>query len=485
MGMLAVGMTTSVFLSNLSWVLLFVNWLFEGGWREKWQRARESRLLHAFLALMLVHLLWLIGNNDVVAGLDDIRQKMPLLALPLVLLTSRPLPRRQLGAIALIYLTAVTVMTVVGLFRFVTIPDLPYRSIVPTVSHIRFGLNVCFSICLAIFLLATSHAYVSFRCWRWLTAAVLLWTVWMTGFLFLLQSYTSLLILALLLLLSPLLLPIRRSLRWVLTGVLALILVGASYGVIRLTDDYYGDCRRDADMVESGGYIYRGVDSLSMAAGWQSVAGEPIDKKADNGYSTYSTLVRYLNATHRGKDSLGVVSLSDDDVAAVRQGVANPVYLRHPSLRKMAYMVLFEYENYRCGGVYDFSMLERMALWRNAWRVFCQHPWLGVGTGDVAQACQRQLQVDEVALVDSTKSAHNQYLIFLVAFGLTGTAVIAFFFVRAVLTTAALRKPLTGAYLLIVLLSFVSENTLGTLAGCLFACVPWLLMSTEHNKSSN
>ena len=478
-------MTTSVFLSNLSWVLLGVNWLFEGGWREKWQRACENRLLQAFLVLILVHLLWLVGNHDVVMGLDDIRKKLPLLVLPLVLLTSRPLPRRQLGAIALIYLTAVTVMTLVGLVRFVSIADLPYRAIIPTISHIRFGLNVCFSICLAVCLLAMSHTRISIRRWRWLLAAVVLWVVWMVGFLFLLQSYTSILILALLLCLSPLLLPLRRSLRWMLWGGMALVLTGIVWTTVRMTDDYYGDCRRDADMVENGGYIYRDIDSLSMAACWYFRVGESLETKTDNGYSTYSTLVRYLNATHRSKDSLGVASLSEDDVAAVRQGVANPVYLRHPSVRKMAYMVLFEYENHRCGGVYDFSMLERMALWRNAWRVFCQHPWMGVGTGDVAEACRQQLQEDGVMLVDITKSAHNQYLTFLVAFGLIGMSVIVFFFVRAVVSTASLHTPLAWTYLLIVLLSFVSENTLDTLAGCLFACLPWLLLANEHNMSRN
>lgn len=482
LGLLAASMTTSVFLSNLAWVMLGANWLLEGGWREKWQRARESRLLQAFLVLMLVHLVWLVGNDHVATGLDDIRQKLPLLVLPLVLLTSRPLPKRQTGAIAIVYLVTVTVMTCVGLARFVTIPDLPYRSIIPTVSHIRFGLNVCFAICLVVCFLVILHGRIRPCRWRWLLAASTIWGLWMLCFLFLLQSYTSFLILALLFVLSPLLLPLRRTLRWTLWGIVALALTGLAWETVRMTHDYYGDCRRDTDMVENGSYIYRDVDSLSIAAGWHQVAADSLAAMTDNGYSVYSTLVRYLNATHRSKDSLGVVSLSADDVAAVNRGVANPVYLRHPSVRKMVYMMLFEYESYRYGGVRDFSMLERMALWRNAWHVFCQHPWLGVGTGDVMSACQQRLEADGVTQVDSTKSPHNQYLIFLVAFGLVGMVLIVFFFVRAVATTAALRTPLAWAYLLIVLLSFVSENTLGTLAGCLFATVPWLLMA---NLDSN
>lgn len=470
-------MTTSVFLANLAWVLLGANWLIEGDWREKWRRARESRLLQAFLVLMAVHLLWVVGNDHAALGLDDIRQKLPLLVLPLVILTSQPLPRRQLGGLAAVYLATVTVMTIVGLVRFVTIADLPYRLIIPTISHIRFGLNICFSISLTVYLLATLRGTMDVRRWRLLLVAAVLVAAWCLNFLFLLQSYTSFLILLVLLLALPWLVPVRHPrVRWWLLGGLVVTLAGMSYAAVWVTDDYYGDCRRDGDKVENGSYIYQDIDSLSMAAGWQVVSDEPLDTQTDNGYSIYSTLVRYLNATHRSKDSLGVVSLTAADVTTVKQGVANPIYLRHPSIRKMAYMALFEYESYRCGDIKDFSLLERIALWRNAWRVFCRHPWLGVGTGDVTVACQQQLQTDGMYLVDNTKSAHNQYLIFLVAFGLVGMSLIVFFFVRAVVATASLRTPLAWAYLLIVLLSFVGENTLGTLAGCLFATLPWLLI---------
>lgn len=490
LALLAVGMTTSVFLANMAWVLLGVNWLIEGDWREKWRRARESRLLHAFLVLMAVHLLWLVGNEYVAVGLDDIRQKLPLLVLPLVILTSKPLSRKQLGGLAVIYLATVTVMTLVGLVRFLTIADLPYRNIIPTISHIRFGLNICFSICLVIYLVTTLREGMDPRRWRLLLVASGLWIAWCLYFLFLLQSYTSFLILLVLLLALPWLVPVRHPrLRWYLLGGLLLALVGIASAAVWVTNDYYGDCRRDGDKVENGSYIYQDVDSLSMAAGWCRVAEEPLDTKTDNGYSIYSTLVRYLNATHRSKDSLGVVSLTPADVSTVKQGIANPIYLRHPSVRKMAYMALFEYESYRCGDIKDFSLLERFALWRNAWRVFSRYPLLGVGTGDVMAACQVQLWLDGMYLIDNTKSAHNQYLIFLMAFGLVGVTLIVFFFVRAVAKTAALHTPLACAYLLILLLSFIGENTLGTLAGCLFAVFPWVLLagsseSDEPNKTN-
>ncbi|KWW32139.1 MAG: O-Antigen polymerase family [bacterium P3] len=476
LGLLVASMTTSAFFANLAWVLLLANWVLEGGWSEKWRRMRDGWLLQAFMVLMAAHLLWLACSEHLGLGLDDIRQKLPLLCIPLVVLTSRQLTQRQLGCLAAVYLTSVTTVTCIGLVRFLTIDDLPYRSIVPYISHIRFGLNVCFSICLTIYLTVSLHRRMPPSRWRLVLLSAVLLVAWYLFFLLLLQSYTSFLILLLLLCLWPVLVRFRRGwtrrLAWLVT---ALMLTAGVLTALRLVDDYYGTCLRDTDMVENGSYIYRDVDSVSMAAGWHVVSDAGLDAATPNGYSVYSTLVRYLNASHRSKDSAGVVSLSLADVTAVGEGVANPVYLRHPSLRKMAYMLLFEYENYRCGGAKDFSLLERLVLWRNAWHVFRQHPLSGVGTGDVAAVCRQQLQSAGVP-VDISKSPHNQYLIFLVAFGLTGFLLITFFFIRALVRTPSLRSPLALAYTLIVLASFVGENTLGTLAGCLFAACPCVLL---------
>ena len=57
-------MTTSVFFTNMAWVFLFVNWVFEGHWREKFADFRHNRPLHLILALASVTLLWSLGSHD-------------------------------------------------------------------------------------------------------------------------------------------------------------------------------------------------------------------------------------------------------------------------------------------------------------------------------------------------------------------------------------------------------------------------------------
>ncbi|MDY6289119.1 MAG: hypothetical protein SPM02_06675, partial [Bacteroidales bacterium] len=112
---LAIGMTTSVFATNLLWVLLLANWVIEWQWAERWQALRNNRLLQAFLLLAAVHLVWLLGTENLAYGLYDLQKKLPLFVIPLVVLTSKPLQRKELLPVAAAYCLTVLTVSLVGL----------------------------------------------------------------------------------------------------------------------------------------------------------------------------------------------------------------------------------------------------------------------------------------------------------------------------------------------------------------------------------
>lgn len=139
--------------------------------------------------------------------------------------------------------------------------------------------------------------------------------------------------------------------------------------------------------------------------------------------------------------------------------------------KRMLYVMLFEYESYRCyHAVEGFTMLQRIALWECAWKVFLSQPLIGTGTGDLQDEMHRMFVNEDYPLQEYNKHPHNQYLTLLAMFGVLGFAIVAFFFLRA------LRKPsspLILAWLTMILLSFLTENTLDTLAG-IMVCT-WFL----------
>ncbi len=494
--LLVIFMTTSVFMTNLVWVLLLANWVLEWNWREKFSDFRQNHLLHAFLVLLAVHLLWLLGTDNLSYALYDMQKKLPLFLLPLVILTTPRPNAKEAMNIGICYVGTVLVVTGMGLVRYLTIADLPYRDIVPHISHIRFSLNLC----LSLFMLA----WAALKYPRpWLYGLNLLLSLWFLTFLLLIHSYTAFIIL--LVTAVVLLLAYRRRMERPLRTV-AFFLVG---GVLLLSVglcgyycyDYYHlrplstqelpkttangrlYIHGQDGLIENGNYVHYYVCDKEMRQEWAKRSRFPYDSVSNSGWSVYPTLLRYLNALGLTKDSAGVAQLTPDDIAAIEKGIANPVY-QQPGPRKMVYVLCYELENYRCyHSVKDFSMLQRLELWGNGWKVFKQHPWLGVGTGDVVDVCQAGLNQSHSALAHKDMHTHNQYLNFLLAFGLVGFVTIVFFFVRAIVRTASCRRILFAAFLCILLISFVSEDTLETLAGIVFTSLFLSLLSIPHPKN--
>ena len=173
-------MVTSIGMSNVVWPLLFANWVFEGRWREKWQMARTSRLLQAVVVFFLLHAVGLLWTSNMEVGLHVMERLLPWLAVPLVVLTTPPPEGRARSTILGLYVGTVFVVTVIGLVRWLTIPDLPYRDIVPFISHIRFSLNVC------LVLLIVGRWTMDRR-----HLVGILPMLWFIAFLLLLRSYTA------------------------------------------------------------------------------------------------------------------------------------------------------------------------------------------------------------------------------------------------------------------------------------------------------
>ena len=216
----------------------------------------------------------------------------------------------------------------------------------------------------------------------------------------------------------------------------------------------------------------------------------PLDSLTASGYSVESALIRYLNALGLTKDSVGVTTLTDEQVAEIGSGVANPVYAHASPMKKMLYVTLFEYENYRCyRTVLGFTMLQRFELWRCGWRVIQKHPWFGTGTGDLHDAMHIEFVATNSPMLQNELLPHNEYITLLSMFGIVGFALAAFFFLRAWRHARTKTLPhsrtntLMFLWLVAILISFITENTLDSLAGVLF-CTWFLAFRDSESPSS-
>lgn len=462
LSLIAVGLTTSVFLMNLAWVVLLAGWVAEGGWKAKMARGRESGLLMFFVALFVAHAAGMLWTENWQYGLYDIQKKLPLVAVPLVVLTSPPLGKKEMRGVMVPYCAAVFVVSLIGMGRYLAIERLPYREIVPFVSHIRFSLNVCLVLTMAFVALARRGVG-----W-WRRVLLVLLMVWFLFFLLLIRSYTAFVILALL--------PVayfakRRVGRVVCAAVYGALLLVVGSVVGWNVRSYYGPCRADGPLVENGRYLFEGVDERSLAEHWPEYSAKPIDSANEYGYTLMSTVVRYLNSKGLEKNGEGLSRLSRHDIENIENGVANEVQTHAFSVRAMVYSMVFEYENYRTTGyIAESSFLQRIELWKASLGVIRDHPLFGVGTGDVVDELHARLKERRSSIAETTKHSHNQYLSLLMAFGVVGCVVAV-----APLCIKGTKRSGGGWFRVvvwvIVLVSFLTEDTLETLAGVMFVAL--------------
>lgn len=95
---LPVARLTPVFIA-----LMFLNWLIEGDFKNKFQIIAKNKLALLFILFYVMHLIGLIYTGNIDSGLFDLQVKLSLFIFPL-LLASRPLNKEQIRIIFIAFI---------------------------------------------------------------------------------------------------------------------------------------------------------------------------------------------------------------------------------------------------------------------------------------------------------------------------------------------------------------------------------------------
>ena len=507
--MVAVGLTLSPFLMGMSQFWLVLVWLVDaslpplkggqGGFKDKFSRFCHNKAAILLVAFFLMHIIGLLYTTDFQYAMKDLRVKLPILVMPLVLSSMPPLDRKRFDLVMLVYVLSVFVAT---LFSFSTYLKHDYedvREISHFISHIRFCLNIVFCMAIIGYYLVKSRRAVEpvetpvLKCLnRFLQCFLLLWFVYQ---IYIFESLSGYVIFAAVVVVSA----VYAFLRWkkgrgwrIAVGVSALaVLLVASVVLKRqikpllkvesvdfstleqktaLGNDYWHDTIYNS--LEDGKFVGLYYCKKEMQEAWSERSNLPFEGTTTNGENLEATLARYLTSKDLRKDAQGVMALTDEDIRNIEQGVANYNNWKHPGLQARLSSTLFEYNLYRRfnnpnGG----SLAQRIEFTRASFHIIGQHPWFGVGTGDVPQAFSQAYDEIQSPLKEEFRfRAHNQYLAIAVAFGLVGLAFFLFVLLFPWLSSRRNHTYLYLVFLCILLLSMFPEDTLETQAGAsLFA----------------
>jgi O-antigen ligase len=217
---------------------------------------------------------------------------------------------------------------------------------------------------------------------------------------------------------------------------------------------------------------------------WNSRSDLHPDSLDGRGHLLSGTLIRYLASKGLRKDADGVVALTSEDIRAIESGIPNCIEPQQLGLQRRLNRIFFEWSNYRAGGDPNgHSVMQRLEFWKTGWWIASNNVWTGVGTGDVKDAFKDAYTINNSPLDEAYRlRAHNQYLTMWIAFGLFGFC--AFLMVTFLpLLNGGMRNPLAVIIVLLVALSFLTEDTLESQAGVMFMAFFYVLFTAKRALS--
>jgi len=136
-----------------------------------------------------------------------------------------------------------------------------------------------------------------------------------------------------------------------------------------------------------------------------------------------------------------------------------------PSFYNKISYVKYELWMQRQGQAHDqLSDAGRLLSWQIGYDIWRQHPWLGVGPGNLKQEVMA-VYAEDYPEVTRKRMPHNQFLSVAAGSGVVGLLVFLFALGYPLLTAGRWRDPHLGAFYVIILASCLVENTLENAEG--------------------
>lgn len=491
------GLPLSVFLMSMSQFVLIINWILELHFKNKWEKIKQNPSILLFSSIYILHLIGMLysswGKDYMDYALNDLRIKLPILLLPLIIGTTEPLNKKEIKILLYLFILSVFIGTLFTNVRLLSpIPLIDFRLASSFISHIRFSLMMTLSIFIILFYLSQDSIHLTIKLLYFLLIA------WFLFSMIMLKSLTGLILLYFtgLVLLIIYFKHLNNLLRIALVTFLLCVVIYSYLYISKIYNDFYhintiqqthlpsvtkngfpyfNDTTQKE--YENGFPIWTKICYQELKSSWNKRSSLPYDSLDNKQNKLYITLIRYLTSKGLSKDSDGLSKLSDKEIRLIENGIANVVYSKKMGLYSRIYEVIWEIDHYK--KYHDpngQSVVQRLEFFKTGLLIFKEHTWFGVGTADVEQSFNKMyLTMNSKLDPKNYLRAHNQYLTFLLTFGIFGFIWIMFVLFYIPYKVKRYHNYLFLSTFLISMLSWFNEDTLETQAGVTFFTVFYLL----------
>jgi O-antigen ligase len=435
-------------LVSISAGLILLQALVLLSWQHPSVEIRSRTIVFFPLSVFLVYITGTLFTHDLPFALYEWKKTIFWVVIPLAVFLSPQLKEKQTCTVLLVFTASVILSSFFAAGRLILhehsmISD--FRS-VSIVSHIRFSLQVV----LSIIILAWFLIFRKYRKFHINPGLLILLCSWLICFLFLLKSLLGFIsflgTLAFVLIYYFFRLKDLRKKTILLAAFFVVFLIPAFF-VGKVLFDFYDFKDVDPETVEyltpSGNRYHHDFQDKTRENGHlvfvyicEDELRQEWNKRSNTGYDDLLndfplsiTLIRYLTSLGYRKDSTGVNQLSAEDVTLIAKGITNYKFKnRYFSIYPRIYETIWEIDNYiRSGDPNKKSLAQRIEFVKASVILIKNNPLFGFGTGNWVMKYDEVYDQMKTKLSDDRRGpSHNQYLNYMVKFGIIGFLYILF-----------------------------------------------------------
>jgi hypothetical protein len=224
---------------------------------------------------------------------------------------------------------------------------------------------------------------------------------------------------------------------------------------------------------ENGHWVRAYLCESEMKQEWNKVSSCKYDSIDKNGYPYSATLIRYLTSKGLRKDSAGVSQLTHKDIRAIEDGLANHIFVDNTlSLYPRIYQTIWELDVYFRSGDPNFqSVSQRIEFIKASILLIKKYPWLGIGTGNwKIRYGEAYGEMHSKLYPENQGPSHNQYLNYLVKFGIIGFIYIMGVILIPVFAEGHKRNLFFWLFMILIGIANFGDANLETHMGLSFFC---------------
>ena len=477
---IAFGLPLNKIVLSLATILLAFIVLFDSNFKKSIQKIFQNKILLLLIAFICFHFLSLFWTNNYNYFWNDFNSKLPFYVLSIVFVLKPIGSKTELYLIFSSFIFSLFITSIVNfsVYYFSNHSnDIRFMSLF--LSHIRYGLMIVFGTVLCYFWFINKKLRL-----KWIPIILIFWFIFYTYISEVFSAYIILIFIAFYLTL--------KQLKKNTTSKFKNIIYISSFGILivltsfilyyffiditpipipkknektALGNEYYYESTKTTRINETPVYTY--ICGIELKEEWAKVSKKGIFDKNPSGFENYYILIQYMASKgFLKKDAESFKKLNNKDIHNIENGIYNCCPEKNIGFIKRIKTLREEIYEPDPNGK---TVRQRIEYLKAGFSIFKSNIVYGASPGDIDDLFQQYYSKSNSHLkIENRLRTHNQIFTYFISFGMIGGSLFLFILFKSLIFFKKENCIIASIFLLIVIFSFFSEDTLETQMGATF-----------------